>query len=240
MSLTIRFLGTAALFPALCGCTAAGAEVFVEDFDDDTIDPNLWWVDLYGAGVQLTEVNHQLEFGFAADAHGSEYGARLLSLFQLRGDFDVQVDYSLPQWPNGNGVRMAIGLTDAYYDDYGVERSSLPDLGISEAYVADFGPFIIIPTDDFTGKLRLVRSGATQTGYYWAAGWIPILTDSAPTGDTTIQLHAWSHDYAFGDRSVIGALDNFAVVSGEVIGLPVPTRTTTWGSVRGLYRWTGR
>jgi hypothetical protein len=112
-----------------------------------------------------------------AASNGVEFGARLVSLFRLRGDFDIQVDFSLPQWPLYNGVRMAIALTDLYYDDYGVERSSLSasePLGAQEVYVADFGPYVLVPTQDLSGKLRLVRSGSIQTGYYYGGGgWVP-------------------------------------------------------------------
>ncbi|MGD8453889.1 MAG: hypothetical protein PVJ57_18900 [Phycisphaerae bacterium] len=119
-------------------------------------------------------------------------------------------------------------MTDNFYDDYGVERSSLSasePLGAHEVYVADFvGPFVLVPTQDFTGKLRLVRSGGTQTGYYHNAGeWIPIRTASAPTEDIAIQLHAWSHNYAFQHHDVRAAFDNFTVTTGQVVWIPEPT-----------------
>jgi hypothetical protein len=56
-----------------------------------------------------------------AAAAGDEFGARLVSVFQLHGDFDIQVDFSLPQWPDYNGMRVAIGLTDSPFDDYGIK-----------------------------------------------------------------------------------------------------------------------
>jgi len=220
--------------------TPAHAQVFVDDFNDNQIDPAIWSVSLYGSGAQLAEQNQELEFLMPAASHGVEFGARLVSLFRLRGDFDIQVDFSLPLWPPYNGVRMAIGLTDLYYDDYGVERSSLSasePLGAQEVYVADFGPFQLVPTQDMSGKLRLVRSGATQTGYYYdGGGWVPILSDPAPTGDITIQLHAWSHDYAFQHHDVRSAFDNFTIVSGQVLWPETPAEATTWGSLKTLYR----
>jgi hypothetical protein len=204
----------------LCGAQA-GAQVFVEDFNDDHIDPDHWAVDLYGSGAQIAEVNQELQFTMPSNSSGTEFGSRLVSHFLLRGDFDIHVDFSLLQWPYYNGVRTAIGLTDSPYDDYGVARSSLSaseSSGAQEVYVADFGPFVLVPTQAFTGKLRLVRSGDTQTGYYSNAGeWIPILMDSAPTSDIAIQLHAWSHDYAFQHQDVRAAFDNFTVTTGQVV-----------------------
>jgi len=205
----------------------AGAQVFVDDFNDNHIDPDTWAPVLYGSGAQIAEVNQELQFTMASDSSGTEFGARLVSLFLLRGDFDIQVDFSLLEWPHYNGVRTAIGLTHSLYDDYGVERSSLSasePLGAQEVYAADFGPLVLVPTQDLTGKLRLVRSGDTQTGYYYDAGeWISILTDFAPTADIAIQLHAWSHDYAFQHHDVRAAFDNFTVMTGQVVWIPEPT-----------------
>jgi hypothetical protein len=210
----------------LCGAQA-GAQVFVDDFNDNHINPDIWTVDLYGSGAQIAEVNQELLFTMPSTASGTEFGSRLVSRFLMRGDFDLQVDFSLLDWPDYNGVRTAIGMTDSFYDDYGVERSSLSasePLGAQEVYVADFvGWFTLVPTEDFTGKLRLVRSGDTQTGYYYDSGeWVRILTKSAITSDIAIQLHAWSHDYAFQHHDVRAAFDNFTVTTGQIIWVPEP------------------
>ncbi len=222
--------------------TSVSAQVFVDDFNDDSIDPNVWSVELYGFGAEVAEQNQELEFTMLADASGGEFGARLTSVFLLRGDFDIQIDFSLLEWPYYNGVRMAIAITDALYDDYGMERSSLSasePLGAQEVYVADFtsGPIQLVPTQDFSGRVRLVRSGPMQTGYYYgASGWIPILTGPAPTEDMAIQLHAWSHDYAFQHQVVRSALDNFSIMSGEILWPVTPARATSWGSIKSLCR----
>lgn len=236
--LAVRLLVLAA---TLCFVTApASAQVFIEDFDDNSIDSSLWSVDLYGAGSQVAERNHRLEFEFPGSASGTEFGARLVSTFRLRGDFDIRVDYRLLEWPAYNGIRIAAALTDDYFDDYGMERSSLSaiePLGEHEVYVADFGPFVLVETTDVSGTLRLVRSGATQTGCFASGGgWTPVLTDAAPTRDITIQLHAWSHDYAFRDIVVCASFDNFTVVSGELVWDPTPIEQTTWGSIKCLFR----
>jgi len=216
------------------------AQEFIDSFGGGAIDPQVWSVELYGSGAQVAVQDQQLEFFFPASASGIEFGVRLVSVFQLHGDFDIRVDFRLLQWPDFNGVRTAIALTDNYFDDYGMERSSLSasePLGAQEVYVADFGPIVLVPTTDTTGSLRLVRSGSTQTGYYRAGGmWIPVHTDTAPTQDITIQLHAWSHDYAFADEDVRAAFDDFVVMTGQLVWPPVSRRSTTWGAVRSLFR----
>lgn len=217
----------------------ASAQEFIDDFNDNHIDPDVWSLTNYGSGTQLSEQNQRLEFHFPSNASGTEFGARLISRFELRGDFDIQVDFQLLDWPDYNGVRLAIGLTDSYFDDYGMERSSLSasePLGAHEVYVADFGPFVLVPTSDFSGSLRLVRSGSTQTGYYASAGgWTSVLTDYAPSEDMAIQLHAWSHDYAFSNWTVRAALDDFIVVSGTLIWPTTAAQTSSWSQIKSLY-----
>lgn len=219
--------------------TPAGAEVFVDDFDDNSIAAENWAVVVYGSGAQIAEQNQRLEFFMPGSASGTEFGTRLVSQFEMRGDFDIRVDYQLLQWPWYNGVRIAIAMTDNLYDNYGMERSSLSaiePLGEHEVYIADFGPFVLVPTEDLSGTLRLVRSGATQTGYFLQAGeWIAVQTDTAPTRDITIQLHAWSHNYAFRDWDVRAAFDNFTVMTGELHWPETPARETSWGAVKRLY-----
>jgi hypothetical protein len=218
----------------------ARAQEFFDSFDDDAIDPQVWSVEFYGSGAQVTVQDQQLEFFFPASASGVEFGVRLVGVFQLRGDFDIRVDFRLLLWPRFNGVRTAIALTDAYDNDYGMERSSLSGtepLGAQEVYVVDFGPIVLVPTTDVTGSLRLARSGSTQTGYYRAGGeWIPVQTDTAPAQDITIQLHAWSHDDAFANGDVRAAADDFVVMAGQLVWPPVSTHGMTWGAIMSLYR----
>lgn len=240
MGTAAHALRTALALLLILAETPSIAQVFVDTFDDNHIAVDVWSVELYGFGAQLAEQNQRLEFFMPANASGSEFGARLISRFELRGDFDIRVDFALLEWPFYNGVRIAIGLTDFYFDDYGMERSSLSaiePLGAQEVYVADFGPFVLVPTSAFSGKLRLVRTGSTQTGYYESGGsWLPVLTDDAPGGDVRIQLHAWSHDYAFRDWNVRAALDNFTVVSGTVIWPTTPIQSASWSAIKALYR----
>ncbi|MDM7917455.1 MAG: hypothetical protein QUU85_19660, partial [Candidatus Eisenbacteria bacterium] len=94
----------------------------------------------------------------------------------------------------------------------------------------------ITQTDDMTGTIRLVRTGPWQTAYYSGAGqWVPIHTGPAPTADVPFKVSAFSA-YQFTHQDVLAAWDNVVVNSGEIIGLPVPTRSATWGTVKAPYR----
>ena len=229
-------------FAVLLG-TQARAEVLLEDFNDNSIDPALWTTYVYGSGPQLAEVNQQLEIVIPGTSSGVDFGVKLASEFLLRGDFDVQVDFRLLAWPFGNGVRMGLGMDqEGLLPHPGVERISFGQDDYPgcprEAYLTDFpdGVYGITGTDDVTGSLRLVRSGDTQTGYYYSAdGWVAIHTGPAPTTDVGVKVAAWS-GYQFMHWDVFAAYDNFIVNSGELIWPGSPSEDTTWGSIKALYR----
>jgi hypothetical protein len=232
-------LGWALCLVLLAG-TQAQAQVFLEDFDDNSINPDFWTVDLFGSGPQLAEADQELQIVFPSASSGVAFGGGLVSNFLLRGDFDVQVDYRLITWPFSNGVRLALAIEE----EYGVERTSFgsqsdyPHLP-REVYLTHFsdGATGFTATSDVSGTLRLVRVGATETGYYYSAGdWVLIHTGPGPTQDVAIQVHAWSHDYAFMDRDVIAAWDNLVIRRGELVWPGSPSGDTTWGSLKALFR----
>jgi hypothetical protein len=222
--------------------THASAEVFREDFDDNHIDPALWTVQMYGSGPQLAETNQELEILFPSNSSGGDFGFILISTWFLRGDFDVQADFRLLTWPYRNGIRMAMGIYESGLYHYpGAGRISFGQSDYYEGwevYLTDFADGVngITQTDDMTGTIRLVRTGALQTAYYSNSGqWVPIHTGPAPSGDVPFKVSAFSA-YQFTHQDVLAAWDNIVVNSGEIVGLPVPTRSTTWGGVKALYR----
>lgn len=219
------------------------ADFFFDDFNDNFIDPAVWTAYVYGSGPQIDETNQQLEMWMPSSSSGGDFGVKLASNFLLHGDFDVQVDFRLLTWPYGNGVRMALGTNVVGLLPHpGVERISFgyddyPSYP-REVYLTDFldGVAGITETDDTAGKLRLVRTGSYQTGYYYSGGgWALIHTGPAPTEDVAIKVAAFSA-YQFMHWDVLGAFDNFTVNSGEIIWPCSPAVNTTWGSIKALYR----
>jgi len=222
--------------------TPASAEVFREDFNDNYIDPALWIVQMYGSGPELTETNQELQIFFPRYSSGGDFGFILRSTWLLRGDFDVQVDFRLITWPHQNGIRMAMGIyEDGLYHYPGVERISFGRNDYYEGwevYLTDFADGVhgITQTDQMTGTLRLVRTGSQQTGYYSSGGhWVPIHTGPAPTGDVPFKVSAFSA-YQFTQQDVRAAWDNLVVNRGEIVDLPVPAKSMSWGAVKALYR----
>jgi hypothetical protein len=217
--------------------------VLNEDFNDNSIDPILWTASVYGSGPQIEEANQQLEVTIPGSSSGQDFGVKLASNFQLRGDFDVQVDFRLLTWPFANGVRMGLGIDQGSIAFHpGVERISFGQNDYPgeprEAYLTDFpdGVHGITATGDMIGSLRLVRAGSTQTGYYSGpSGWVAIHTGPAPTDDVGIKIAAWSA-YQFMGWDVFSAFDNLIVNSGQIVWAPIPVETTTWGSLKLRYR----
>jgi len=173
----------------------------------------------------------------------------------LRGDFDIQVDFSLLDWPSveqlgtGNGVRMGLAVGEGE-NWWSVQREGYGSLTFDfpgyprEVYACDFAGSVqgITPTDDMSGKLRLVRSGNTLTGYYFSLGsWVIVASGWVTTGDVSFTPTAWSHDYAFMDNNVLLAFDNFIVNSGLLICegriiVPIDIKPDTL-NLKGMGKW---
>src|SRR5512143_3043075 len=83
-----------------------------DNFDDNATDPSLWLIHLKDSGPMVSEINQRLEFTLPADSAGDDFAAWYDSVCQLRGDYDIQVDYELLTWPLASGAR--IGLTDSH------------------------------------------------------------------------------------------------------------------------------
>jgi hypothetical protein len=235
------------LWPACCLILALGApalaETLFEDFNDNSLDPTLWTVDHWGTGPSLVESNQQLEIDFPGSSSGTDFGCKLASNFLLRGDFDLQVEFRLLNWPFGNGVRLGLGMDEIGVPQHpGVERVSFGQSDYPgwprESYTVDFpdGVHGITGTDDMVGRLRLIRSGSSQSGFYDDSGnWVFIGTGPATTADVAIKLAAWSA-YQFMNWDVFAAFDNLTVNSAQIIWPVIPVQETSWGRVKALYR----
>jgi hypothetical protein len=184
----------------------------LDDFNDNLADLSLWAPYQTGTGPTYTESNQTLEIHFPSNSAGEVFGAAYGSNFNLRGDFDIQVDYALLDWPAQNGVIVGIYATGAmerlnwYYDD---------------VYATHFPPEAtmgVTPTNDLYGKLRLVRSGSALTGYYFNSGtWVNIHSfASANTSNCPVILSSWSNT-SFGHKEAKVAFDNFVVNQGQLI-----------------------
>jgi hypothetical protein len=189
-----------------------------DNFNDNTLNPSRWNATASGAGPSISETNQRLEIIVPFYSAGNGYGASVNSVFKMRGDIDVQADYSLLDWPLVNGIRVGMG------GPYVIERDSFSagdgsPPAPSEVYLSDFGiPSGVVATTDKAGTLRLVRVGSLWSTYYYSGGkWVIDRQSTGTTDDATISLAAWSDDYRFTHKNVRISFDNFMVNSGQVV-----------------------
>ena len=192
---------------------------FTDDFSSGVLNPHAWMTEVYGVMGEVAQRNQRLEFTIPQDsipAPTDSLTASLScqSLFQLRGDFDVQVDYAL-----FNGSHFDNGGIGLATSDGGVWRYSTPTGYDVYSFASE------AQTTDTTGALRLVRVRSTATAYYLSAGnWVSLGSSPYTTSDVSMILAY--HNYA---DSQIGspvylALDNFTVNEGQIVNLvPEPS-----------------
>ena len=191
-----------------------------DDFDDNLRDPFWHVIQDPGASISETDGRVQISIDGSAEPGGpfNQVNAHFGSNCSLPGDFDMQVDYSLLEWPPADGVFASL---NAFFIGAFVSRHSDPFAG--ERYTAFSDPaFAGIVTTDLAGSFRIVRLGNTLDVDYRSVGgeWVQLLSAPANPGDAVIGLglsviaSQWAHQTA----SV--AYDNFRLNSG---GLSCPT-----------------
>jgi dipeptidyl aminopeptidase/acylaminoacyl peptidase len=153
----------------------------VESFDDGIRDASLWH-QIVDPGATLAEANGRLELSIAADAvPGGPFNqvtAHYGSHCSLTGDFDLQVDYELLQWPSPG---VFAGL-HAFFAFAGVSRIS--SIGGDDYSAWSGSAFASRPTADRAGSMRLVRGGGVLSAFYRGGDglWQPLL--AAPADPT--------------------------------------------------------
>ena len=189
-----------------------------DNFDDNMLNSALWDVQApppVGGPGMVAETNQQLEI---TNSLSGPSGAGIVGRSSLTGDFDIQVDYHLLNWPESSGYGVHLRALDLAFDLPGgasISRHSSP-LG-EEQYVGAFGSSVVsIPATGSAGRLRLVRAGTVLAGYaHDGTRWIPVLAVGlGPSADDTrISLEAGSRDPS-SPGGVVIAFDNFRINAG--------------------------
>lgn len=230
----------------LCAGSASASFSLSDDFNDHTLNSDIWTVFKAGEGPNVKEHRGWLEIMIPADSHGSgsgptygphDFGAGYITCQAIRGDFDVQVAFTLLDWPADNGVRSGVGLNLFFT---AVERTSLAPQDYAgfggEFYLTHFldGVQGLVPTVDQAGKLRVTRVGNLMSGYYWNGHeWSLIHQGPGPTADGLVSIVAWSHDQYFRGQDVKLAFDDFQLIAdaeGSIPPTPVPEPGTFLGA----------
>jgi hypothetical protein len=228
------FLGALALALLAAPATASTTTTVSDDFNDNSTDTSLWDVVSLGSGDSgVLEQNGRLEMRLGADASGGDsgFGVGYVTKHTVPGDFDVQMSFSLLNWPSNSGARLGVGLSDVGAGV--VERLSLsptdyfPRTG--DFYVTQFGDGVqgFVSTPDLSGGLRFTRVGATMSGYYWdGADWTLIHQGPGPAHPSHISISLWSDNQVFADLEVAAALDDFHLTFSDV---PEPSQDMVVG-----------
>ncbi len=203
----------------------AHAEVIYDDFG------NSKWVSSYTSTVKVFEQFGQLKIEFPKNAQGYVFSGGYFSTCRLTGDFDISTDYSVPAYPEGNGVRVGLMVDITQKNGVSVNNTwavmeRMSNKPTSSVYGADFSNYSTdngseTDTLDTKGKFRLTRLGATLTGYYWdwkTSSWIQSrVTSSFTTNPVYFGVTSWSHDSHFGKVNVRTTFDNVKIKFGNCV-----------------------
>ena len=214
-------------------CVEATPSVFEDNFNDNIngVTAGNWTAVVEGTNPSVQEANQRLEVTLPANSLDSSklvFEAGYQSTCQLQGDFDVQTDYNLLDFPQYNGVRVGLTVGARVRQSstiYAVQRASLSlhegGLAASEVvgvnFTNTFGGVDVV--GNTAGTLRLERVGNTLRGYRYNNNSWQLLDSATVTTDALpVTISAWSHNDRFDNKNVKVAFDNFKVTKGALVG----------------------
>lgn len=236
------FVTTLILAASLVGFLPSSLSLVFDNFDDNVTDPTKWITSVTGTALTILEEQGQLQIALSAnaeDAPGQGYfGASYISVCQLQGDFDLQVDYLLLDWPSNNGARVALSLDSNQSPprEYNAARVSFGNADFPEEprdayFFGDVDTVTeIVATDHLSGTLRIQRSDSLLIGYYRnGESWVALDTMTVTPANLHFGVSAWSQSYAFAKQKTTVAFDNLTILQGEIIcpGATTPTLIAT-------------
>jgi dipeptidyl aminopeptidase/acylaminoacyl peptidase len=189
---------------------------FVDSFDGGA-DP-LGHVFETGSGTSTSDEGGQIVETVAANAAdgGSpgDLNAGWGTLCKLTGDYDVQADYKLVEWPATNGVTARISDGESALGPQAYRESQT----FGENYAAFTGESVTaVPTLDAAGALRVQREGSTAiSSYLSGTSWVPISSGPTSLEPAIIDLDASSLGSRFAHQEVKVAWDNLRINSGAL------------------------
>ncbi len=197
---------------------------YTDTFDSTGPDDPLGHVWEIGSGTSTDVENGQLVETVAANAaevsFSAGFGAGWGTSCKLVGDYDVQAEYTLLEWPATNGVtaRLSDGVSPEAPQVYRESQTS------GENYTAFVGQHVTaLPTPDARGTLRVQRVGSTATASYLVgSGFVPIASGAVPLEPAVIDLDAGSLFGRFTHQEVKVAWDNLRINAGT-LSCPVVT-----------------
>jgi DNA-binding beta-propeller fold protein YncE len=185
-------------------------------FNGTAINTALWNVVISPPGVgTITETNHRLEMVHTTAGVVSYQG--LQSHCKVGGDFDVQVGFTLLNWPAQNFHTVRLGAMDLPQGPVGIDgiyRNSYQNENYQMRAIG--GVVAEVTTTDSSGKIRLTRTGSTVQGYYWDGANFTLMGTSPTTTDDTRFLIDFTSPTLTSPAGVAIAFDNFKVNVGSI------------------------
>jgi hypothetical protein len=186
---------------------------FLEDFSGP-LDGRLWQVSRGGVGPTARVVDGALQIAVPAtsapDAPNTWVAANLETRCRFTGNYDLQVDFRLLDWPAHNGVTVNFGVNyDRQLFRQSYEREQLGGY---------FPPgWTGIDYPGLSGSFRLVKLGTTISGFYRRDGrWERVFLAPTPDDEAFAHFSIWTDMAQFGKQDVVVAFDNFRVNRGRM------------------------
>jgi Tol biopolymer transport system component len=195
---------------------------YLDTFGADRIDPFWGTPFVTGTGPTIAEMNGRLEVSVPSNTlNDPQFGyvsVGVGSPCHLLGDFDIQVDYQLLQWPPQSGVNVDFDTFDIVNGSYGdVHGVFVFDPGGGTGISTHFpGPLnTFVPDPSASGTLRFVRAGTTLTAYRLTSeGWSALQSTNDAANEVAFNLNVFSNAPQFSHPDVKVAYDSFRVNSG--------------------------
>ena len=187
---------------------------FLDDFSQG-LDGGTWWVGRSGTGPTVAVADGRLELGVpsgsAPDPGQDWISANIQTRCKISGDFDVQVDFHLLQWPSANGVHVDLAVAD--------ERA-LVRLNTGREEIVAWFPrqTSSIAHDELSGSYRIRRTGSWIYGYVLGeGGWYELGRGRLFGRDAFARLGVGASAKEFSQQPVLIAFDNFRISSGRLV-----------------------
>jgi dipeptidyl aminopeptidase/acylaminoacyl peptidase len=193
---------------------------YLDTFSGNRIDP-FWGIPFsQGGGVSISQTNGELEVsvpsGATLDPSVGYISLGISAQCRLVGDYDVQVDYRLLNWPSPSGVNVDFATNSPDFSDFYGMFVFDPGggTGISTGFPGPVNTFVRAP--ESSGTLRLQRTGSTLTASRLVGvGWTPLQSSAATLADQLVNLNVFSNAAPFSHGDVKVAYDNLRVAGGS-------------------------
>jgi WD40-like Beta Propeller Repeat len=190
------------------------AAPLAEGFDDGVVDTARWHT-IIDPGSSLAETGGRLDLAIAPDAvpggQFNQVNTHIGLQCSLPGDYDIEVDFELLDWPARGGVYASL---NAFFANAGVSRWTNQWGDQFTAWSDGIGNSV--PATGARGSFRLARLGATLTAYARAedGDWITVLSGPAAAGDAVAGIGVTAVGGQFQNVPARVAFDDFRLSSG--------------------------